>query len=287
VTTESTRDAAGRGSIVIPAWNEATVIERSLNTLFDGLSIDGGIPTVVVAANGCTDDTVARVRRLQLPVEILDLPAVGKAGAIRAAERAAEELPRLYLDADTVIHGSAATAVLETLSSGHLAARPPVVFDLEGASRPIRWFYEVRSQLPNLAIDLCGAGVYGLSRDGRSRFAEIPNVSGDDLFVARHFTPDEVVIVPCEPVVVRPPRTVRSLVHTLGRVYRGNSELEREAPDVVTPTTSTTARELVRLVDSPRRLLQVVVYTALVVAGRIAARRPTTSWERDDTGRSA
>jgi glycosyltransferase involved in cell wall biosynthesis len=282
---EGSRTGTGRGSIVIPAWNEASVIERSLTTLFDGLTTDRGLPTVVVAANGCTDDTVARVQRLGLPLRVLDLPPIGKAGAIRAAERVVDELPRLYVDADTVISGAAANAVLDALESGHLAARPPVRFDVDGASWPVRTFYEIRTQLPNVSADLCGAGVYGLSGAGRARFEEIPDIAGDDLFVARHFRPDEITVVPCEPVVVRPPRTVRALVHTLGRVYGGISELQRTTPDVATSTTTSTARALVRLIDSPRRLVQVGVYASLVVAGRIAAMRRPGTWERDETAR--
>jgi hypothetical protein len=274
-----------RGSIVIPAWNEGAVIERTLRTLFDGLLTPAGVPDVVLAANGCTDDTVDRVRRLGLPIRILDLPPVGKAAAIRAAEGVVSDLPRLYLDADVVLHGSAANTVLETLQSGSLAARPPVQYDVTGCSWPVRSFYRTRSKLPSVNRDLCGAGIYGVSAEGRARFEQIPDVTGDDLFVARHFSEDEVVVPSCRAVEVRVPRTTAALVRTLTRVYAGNRTLARSHPQLAAPTTSTTMRELLDLADSPMHAVEVAVYAALVIAGRVGSRRRTGMWARDHTAR--
>jgi glycosyltransferase involved in cell wall biosynthesis len=275
-----------RGSIVIPAWNEEAVIERTLCTLFEGLSTPDGLPDVVLAANGCTDDTVGRARRLGLPIRILDLPPVGKAAAIRAAEDVAPDLPRLYLDADVVLHGSAANTVLESLQSGSLAARPPVQYDLDGCSWPVRCFFRTRSRLPSVRGDLCGAGIYGVSAAGRARFGQIPDVTGDDLFVARHFSQDEVVVPSCRAVEVRAPRTTAALVRTLTRVYAGNRTLARSHPELAAPTTSTTMRELLDLADSPVHAMEVAAYAGLVIAGRVGSlRRRGGTWARDHTAR--
>lgn len=278
--------AAGpRGSVVIPAWNEASVISRTLHALYDG--VDPAAFETVVACNGCTDTTAQVAERTGLPVQVLDLPPVGKVGAIRAAERALTALPRLYLDADTVLPGDSALAVLDALASGAVAARPPLRYDTAGSSWPVRRFYRVREGLPSVMGDLCGAGVYGLSATARARFDEFPSFSGDDLFAARIVTADEVVIVDAPPVVVHVPRDVRSLVRILGRGYRGNRELATAMPVHAASTAGRTASELRDLARSPRRWLDAAVYTAIVIAGRLASRRGSDAWHRDDSAREA
>jgi len=273
------------GSIVVPAHNEALVIESTLRALADGLSFDS--VRVVVACNGCTDDTVAIVRSLDLPVEVLDLGPVGKIGAIRAAEALGLPLPRLYLDADVVVNGTAATAVLQALAGAAVAARPPIEFDVVGASWPVRRWYACRVELPTIMNDLCGAGLYGLSRTARERFDEFPDVVADDLFAARIVDATEVVVVDCDPVRVSVPRTTRALVTTLARVVRGNRQLAA-ASDRETSTTRATTEELARLARRPQRWLDIAVYVALVMAGRRAASKADgTVWERDETARRA
>jgi hypothetical protein len=273
------------GSIVVPAHNEALVIESTLRALADGLSFDA--VRVVVACNGCTDDTVAIVRSLDLPVEVLDLGPVGKIGAIRAAEALGLPLPRLYLDADVVVNGTAATAVLHALADTAVAARPPIEFDVVGASWAVRRWYACRAELPTIMHDLCGAGLYGLSRTARERFDEFPDVVADDLFAARIVDPAEVVVIGCDPVQVSVPRTARALVATLARVFRGNRQLAATS-DRETSTTRATMQELARLARRPQRWLDIAVYIVLVVAGRRAAGRADgTVWERDETARRA
>lgn len=271
------------GSIIVPAWNEATVIARGLRALY--ADVDPGALDVVVACNGCTDGTEAVVRDTGLPVTLLELPPVGKVGAIRAAEKATSVLPRLYLDADVELTGPAACAVLKLLAGSAVAARPPFEYLVAGASWPVRQFYAVRGELPGIASDLCGAGVYGLSATARARFDEFPALIGDDLFAARIVSPEEVVIAACDPVKVRVPATVGALVRTLARVSRGNRELATVRPDLAPSTASATGRDLARLARDPRRWPGVAVYVTLVVVGRLLSRRSSSGWERDHTAR--
>lgn len=274
------------GSIVVPARNEAAVIARTLRALFDGL--DPSVEVVVVC-NGCTDGTVDVVRSLGLPLTVLDLPPLGKTGALREADRVATLLPRLYVDADVVLRGTAANTVLRALATGAVAARPPVAFATEGCSWPIRRYIAVKEQLPSITSDLCGGGMYGLSAEARGRFDEFPDVLGDDTFVARIVRRDEVQILgDVEPVIVEVPRTSRSLVTVLGRVYRGNAEMARLRPDIAAPTTSTTIGELKQLARNPRNWIDVAVYAAFVSAGRWKAKRTSAgSWARDDSARAS
>lgn len=272
--------------VIIPAWNEEEVIGRTLDALFDGLDIPR--TSVVVACNGCTDGTASIVAASVHPVSLLDLGPVGKAGALRAADETAPEgSHRIYLDADTEISGNSVNAVVALLDGGAAAARPPAAYETSTCTWPVRAFYDVRRDLPSLRSALYGAGVYALSSRARARFDAFPDLVADDLFAARVVGVDETQVAECPPVVVRVPRDTRSLVRTLARVYRGNAELAGAMPELGASSTSATSRELIGLCRSPRRWAQVATYVALVVAGRVAARRSDGLWERDSSSRTA
>ena len=274
--------ARALGSVIVPAWNEAAVIARTLDALCTDL--DPSI-RVIVACNGCTDDTAEVVRRSGHAVDLLELGAVGKTGAIRAAEEVAPSGPRLYLDADITLPGPSANAVLGLLAADAIAARPPARYEVAQASWPVRAYVAVRAELPSIRDALHGAGVYGLSTTARARFDEFPAVVADDLFADRLMHPGEVRIAACEPVVVQVPRTTSALVTTLARVYRGNLELAALEGQRGTRSTSRTVGELGHLARHPRWWPRIAAYVVLVTTGRIAARRSDGSWERDTSSR--
>ena len=69
-----------------------------------------------MAANGCTDDTVARARAFP-GVTVLDLPTPGKVDALNAADAAATAFPRIYLDADIELREGALKGLVDALLS--------------------------------------------------------------------------------------------------------------------------------------------------------------------------
>jgi glycosyltransferase involved in cell wall biosynthesis len=273
------------GAVIIPAHNEATVIRECLDALFAG--VDPHAFQVVVSCNGCTDGTADVVRNLPYPVTVLEQKAASKPRALRLAESACDAFPRLYVDADVTLPGSSAVAVLERLADGVLAARPPVRYDTSSSSTLVRRFHHARGAVPTLHTSLWGAGVYGLSRQGRDRFGAFPDVVGDDLFVDRLFAAHEVEIVDCEPVTVRAPRRTADLVRLLRRSFRGKAE----ADAVTTSDRSSTGRTLFFVLrhggQSPGAALDALAYIALVLVSRAQARlRPRVRWERDESSRS-
>ena len=275
------------GSVVIPAYNEEAVIGRCLERLLDGLGED---VEVVVACNGCSDRTAERARAAGPRITVLELPEPGKAAAIRAAEARCPALPRVYLDADSVVSGRAVLDVVEATRSGAVAARPPLRYDTTACSWPVRRYYRARARVPSLEADLCGAGFYALSREARERFAEYPDVTGDDLFAARIVAADEVTIVQTEPVEVRPARTSRSLLWVLRRVVRGNRELTASHAALAAPTTRTTSGSIFQQLRRPATVVDACIFTAFAVTARVLVRleapQAGTAWERDDSARS-
>ena len=58
-----------------------------------------------------------------------------------------------------ILPGSAARLVLERLRAGAVAARPPIRYDSDAASGPVRSYYRARSRVPAVLGSLWGAGV--------------------------------------------------------------------------------------------------------------------------------
>jgi len=87
--------------IVIPAYNEQDRIEATLD---DYCTYFREAATILVVANGCTDETVATVRALQVRYEnllLLEIPfAVGKGGAVRLGLMSGRERLIGFTDAD-------------------------------------------------------------------------------------------------------------------------------------------------------------------------------------------
>ncbi len=282
---------APTASVVIPAHNEAAVIERNLHALFAGVGRDEF--DVVVACNGCRDDTAERARACGYPVRVLELTEASKPAALRAGDRTARAFPRLYLDADVVLPGPSARRVVERLRAGAVAARPPLRYDAGGAAPLVRRYYRARTEMPSVLGSLWGAGVYGLSETGRARFDTFPDITADDLWLDRQFAPSEIEIVECAPVLVSVPRRSRDLMRILRRTYKGKVENRPGAtPDArALQTTASAVADLRRLaVRGPRGALDASTYAAFATGARLAlaidTRRPGAgTWERDDSSR--
>ena len=281
--------APQRGSIVIPAHNEAGVIRRCLDALYSGGDLSR--VEVIVACNGCTDDTAAVARATEHPVRVLETTTASKAAALRMADSACAEFPRIYLDADIVLTGRAAIAVLRRLDTADVVAgRPPIRYDAARSSWPVRSYYRARARVPALMGSLWGAGVYAMSGAARARFDEFPDMVGDDLYVDSLYRRDEIVIVDTDPVVVNVPRRLRSLLTILRRTYRGNAEQQHLASTAVSAPTSSSAvaKQVVATARSPRSAADAIMYLVIATSARVlAAARPAPRWERDDSSRTA
>lgn len=280
-----------RASVVIPAHDEAKVIVRCLKALAAQVG-DVGEIQVVVAANGCSDDTVAQARGFTglENLEVLDLERPSKIGALNAGDDACTALPRIYLDADIVLGPGALSALVEALESdAALIASPRITFDEQGASLGVRLFYDAFTELPYVKDGLVGLGVYGMSRAGRERFDVFPEVTADDLFAQRVFAPHERRIVDAT-FSVAVPRDLRSLIKVRTRVARGNAELARrphpEVGDFAASTGGTVGALAALVRRRPAMAPAAAWYVGLTTLARYRARRtPAGNWDRDTSTR--
>jgi glycosyltransferase involved in cell wall biosynthesis len=273
------------GAVIIPAHNEANVIGRTLGRLAP--LVAGGSIEIIVACNGCTDNTVDVASSVD-GVTVLEVADASKVAALNAADAVAVRWPRLYLDADIEIDPTAIRVLFDTLGRGDvLAARPASRYDTDGASWLVRSFYRARRRIPSTRTAMWGAGAFALSQEGHKRFAEFPSISprfsGDDLFFDQQFLPSEKAVLDTSPVIVRTPRRARMLLQVLRRNRRAKAELGGWS------TTSQTFRELIRSVRTVQGVFDAVVYVGFVTLARLRRRQPLESagvWERDESSRA-
>jgi glycosyltransferase involved in cell wall biosynthesis len=280
-------------SVIIPAHNEAAVIERCLTSLLAAAS--HAEFEVWVMCNGCTDDTAGRVRRFGRGVNVDETSASSKCSALSRGDQLAETFPRIYLDADAELGTKAARKTVEALRQrGVHAAAPRPALALGSCSRPTRAFFRAWLRSSYATSNLIGNGVYALDEEGRRRFANFPELFAEDLWIQELFSNDERRALDDTSFALHPPRRLLELLKVRARMYYGNAELARRddlgIADPADPRASVVG--LVKGTRSARQALDLVVYLGInSVAKLIAARRIKKGsprvWHRDASSRVA
>ena len=277
-------------SVVIPAFNEEAVIGRCLRALLDGA--EPGELEVIVACNGCHDRTAERARSFGPPVHVIEVPTASKVVALNAADVIATAFPRFYVDADVILPISSVRAIVAEMENPEVLLASPVArTDLAASSLPVRMFYGVWLSLPYNRF-MVGTGVYAMSKIGRSRFLEFPDVIADDGYVRSQFRPRERVAVDTAPVFVTAPATLRTLLSVKERSRLGGYELADKYPSKL-PRRPVSLGEII--VSFPKRWAlpwMLLVYFGVNVVVRTRARLrfrrfASFQWSRDDTSRES
>jgi hypothetical protein len=164
--------------------------------------------------------------------------------------------------------------------------------DFSGASWFVRSFYDVWLALPYVSDGMAGVGSYALSREGRARFGEFPDVINDDSFVRSLFGPAERPVLPEAVTTVTAPATLGSLIRIVTRTQLGAWQLREQFPALAsTERGRRNYRQVLRQVAlRPRAWCAAWVYLVVNVVARCRARRQrrpdrTQRWERDETSR--
>lgn len=188
-------------SVIIPACNEEAWIGNCLTALFASHPVPGGAEAVVVA-NGCTDATAARARETAALARaagwkliVLDLPPVGKPGALNAGDRAAHGQVRAYLDADVTVSPPLMAQLADALSGDlplYASGTPRVPRPNSMLTRAYARFW---LRLPFARSVAPGYGLFAVNAAGRARWGEFPAIISDDTFVRLQFFPRERVQV--------------------------------------------------------------------------------------------
>lgn len=109
-------DACPPLSVVIAAHNEVVALADKLENVL-GSDYDPDLLEVIVATDGCTDGTTDVVRRYaDRGVTLVELPRVGKAGALNAAVARATGAVIVYSDANSMLAPSALRRLVRPFS---------------------------------------------------------------------------------------------------------------------------------------------------------------------------
>lgn len=276
-------------SIIIPAYNESRVIGRLLRKLTE--SARENEFEIIVVANGCGDDTAEVARSFGPGVRVLSLPVGSKRAAVAAGNRAATAFPRVYVDADVELGAADIRGLARALRRpGILAAGPRLDLALAGLSRPLRWYWDIWTRLPQVREGLFGRGVLALSEAGFRRVGTLPPVIADDLAASLAFRPAERAIADDARVLVHPPRTFRDLIRIRVRAATGAAQVEA-AEGAPASTARTRPRDLAAIAAaSPALLPRAALFLLVAVVVRVIARREIragrgTAWLRDESSR--
>lgn len=282
-----------RVSVVIPAHDEGAVIARLLRALVDG-DPEGRLE-IVVGANGCTDDTVARARAVDPRILVAETERASKIAGLNAADELATVLPRIYVDADVEVSAETLLALGDALAApgGPLAAAPEFRVDTRGASWPVRAHYSIWELSDYRTSGLVGSGIYGLSAEGRARFGAFPEIIADDRFVQQLFAPEERLTLPGHSFSVKAPRRMRSQIKRTVRIAIGNAQLAASGlvPERPAASGGGPAALLKRVLRRPSLWAAFPIYCygylrPRLEARSIIARGGVPEWNRDETTRA-
>lgn len=227
-------------TVIIPSYNEENYIEACLDSIVAQADLpDGHAIQVIVAANGCSDRTVALAKAKEpeltsagFDLVVLDIAIGNKMNALNEAEKVAAFQTRAFLDADVVIGPRVLVELSEILSedtpvyaSGTInIPRPKSIFS--------RAYAKVWTNLPFVKDGVPGIGLYAMNAQGRARWGAFPEIYSDDRFVRLQFASHERRKTKATydwPL----PEGFFNLVNVRHRWSQGNMELTEQYPQMI------------------------------------------------------
>jgi glycosyltransferase involved in cell wall biosynthesis len=277
-----------RATILIPAYNEAAVIGRTLTSMTAGML--PGEFRIVVVPNACRDNTAAVARAACPAARVIETQVPGKAHAMNLGHNAAPDGIKIVLDADLTLTADDLRALIAPLEAEAAeAACGRMKVDVKGCSLAVRGFYAIWRRR-SYASGAKFGGVFALSEAAAARIFPLPAIIADDTYVSRSVPVSDKAFTPDCCFTARAPRDLASLIRVRRRVLRGNRELIRMGVLPQKEDLGSKGPGLLRQVLARPRLLVGLVAYALVglvarggleIEGRLAAAR----WERDDSTR--
>lgn len=276
-------------SIIIPAHNEESSIERTLRSVLSDAVDD---LEVVVVVNASTDSTAAIARSVDPSIRVLETKTPGKCHALNLGEATLSSFPRVFLDADIELLPGSLSKLLNSCGPDRPIVSPIPRFDLSEATIGMRLFYRAQRFNPYFGQGAPnGSGCFVLTEDARARWAAFPEIVADDGFVQGQFKPEQRTTVSGAEAIVQPPRDVRSMITVRTRVRRGSYELAQRFPELTVNHVRQGGGIFKRLLIRPWEWPAMAVYGYVRIMERIIARRHIaageTGWGRDESGRQS
>ena len=275
-------------SVVIPAYNEAAVIGRCIERLFEQQELDE--LEIVVVPNGCHDDTAEIARGFGDRVTVIELEKGSKIDALNAGDQACTVFPRVYLDADIELSVDCLARCHDALKGECMAVSPTPHFVTKDSGFLIQSFYKAWMRTPYHSDGhMLGTGFYAMSKEGRDRFEWFPPIIADDGYAHQLFTRDERRTLTDCTFNVFAPKTIKGLIAIKTRSRLGSLELTAKGyvPREEQREGTTPGSMLGSLVCHP---ISSAIYITLKMVTRIRANRQFKQrrfdvWERDESAR--
>ncbi len=278
-------DEHGVFSVIVPASNEARLIERCLESLLASEWSCAERLECIVVANGCRDDTAARARSLSARfaergwrLVVLDLPQGGKPGALNAGDAQVRgDGPRAYLDADVVV----SPGLLQQLAADLSDAAPRYAsgqLEIVAEGWVSRAYARFWRRVPFMRNGVPGCGLFAVNAAGRTRWTEFPPIISDDTFVRLCFAPTERHSVPAPyrwPIA----EGFGALVRVRRRQDAGVAEVEALYPALPDNDDKLPFGRKALLTEAARAPLGFLVYAAVALAVRLT-RKGQQDWSR-------
>ncbi|MEP0189044.1 MAG: glycosyltransferase [Erythrobacter sp.] len=279
-------------TIIIPAHNEEAVIGRCLTSLLADAPKKSSRAQIIVAANGCSDQTVAIAEKAVPDALVLDIAEGSKTKAMNAAGAQAKHHPRIYLDADVQVSYASLAALAKVLHQPEvMAASPALRMDLSRSNWLVRAYYRVWLTQPYVQRAMVGSGCFGISRVGYETIGDFPPITGDDIWVHSRFTEAKRRNVSEDdfgnPVffTVSPPRRAIDQIRVETRRRLGNEEVLSQYPSPHYGGSNQAGDLKVALKNGASRS-DIVIYLAIKAIARLRGRWTKwrgrkIAWERD------
>jgi glycosyltransferase involved in cell wall biosynthesis len=274
-------------TILIPAHDEAFVIERTLKQMRIGML--PGEFRIVVIANACEDDTAAIARRVAPEALVIETRRASKTHALNIGRLAAPPgAPIIFLDADLEVTAEALRALVAPLVRGAALATCGSMNVLTDASSPIvRDYYRGWRLNPYFGRGKFG-GLFALSYKGSARVFPLPDVIADDEFIRRSFSQAETAFVPECVFTARAPTRLSNVISVRQRSLRGARAIAQMGyPSPEQGSVLAMARQVLQ---RPSEAYPFTVFAAVTAWTRLLLAledgRAPVRWERDMTSRS-
>ena len=277
-------------SVIIPAHNEASVIERCLTFLTEGLGEN--CAEIIVVCNGCTDDTAVRAEKFP-GVTVIDTPIASKVAALNLGDDTAQYFPVVYMDADITISMQDLIGTINKMNANTeiMVAAPKLTVDLSRSNIYVKSFYNIWMRLPYFTTgQMVGSGIFIISEMGRKRFDVFPNVISDDGYVRSLYQEHERRMISDYSFTIFAPKTMADLIKIKTRVRFGNMEVSQKYSNVSIGKDNRLSDIIKLVLRRPWLIFQSFIYIYVQLQTKKLSRARMaiadfTTWERDESSR--
>ena len=276
-------------TVIVPAHNEATVIEDCLNSIIT----QSGVDHIIVPCNGCTDNTVEIVKNKFPNVICLDIKKPSKTNALNVAEQKAQELgisyPIFYIDADTKLSRNCIPLITQAMSDGTvLLSAPTPIINTQKSSWLVKTYYKVWTSLPYIKEGVIATCSFIVSEQGRQRFKQFADVIGDDGYIRCHFKNSEIANIKGAEIYITAPRDFYSLIKIKTRARLGNMELvaKKKCPIIEKKNYGSVMKQKLLSKDFIPTAIYIIIASIIRLRAKSQFKKiQSYQWEKDTSSR--